>query len=280
MSRSDGAGLRPETLTVGLGYDPASARGSAKPPIYMTSTFVYETAQHAKDVHRRFFDGPAEGEAEDPAFIYARLGNPNLTMVETRLAALDRAEAAAGFCSGMAAISTVLMAHVRPGDSILHGLPVYSGADGLMNGVLARFGVNAFHFTDGLDAAALAAAMEAAAAAGPLRLIWLESPANPTGAMIDLALAARLAGEIGARQGQELFKEMKKRAWEVKDTGVMAITADELDTAQKQYGYHDRGIATNPITKNQRVDYHKNTVQKRQSGDNNTNIRPHPQRKR
>ena len=201
MSRSDGAGLRPETLTVGLGYDPASARGSAKPPIYMTSTFVYETAQHAKDVHRRFFDGPAEGEAEDPAFIYARLGNPNLTMVETRLAALDRAEAAAGFCSGMAAISTVLMAHVRPGDSILHGLPVYSGADGLMNGVLARFGVNAFHFTDGLDAAALAAAMEAAAAAGPLRLIWLESPANPTGAMIDLALAARLAGEIGARQG-------------------------------------------------------------------------------
>jgi methionine-gamma-lyase len=195
------SGLRPETLTVGYGYDPESALGAAKPPIYLTSTFVYRSAQHAKDTHRVFFDGPAEGETPAPAHIYSRLGHPNLDMVEKRLAALDQAEASAGFASGLAAASAILLSRLKPGDAVLHGLPVYGGVDMLLNQVMAGFGVKAFSFADGLDGDGLRRGAEAAMAAGPLRLIWLETPANPTAAVSDIALAAEVAAWAQARQG-------------------------------------------------------------------------------
>jgi len=201
MAEADAARLHPDTIAVGYGYDPADGHGAAKPPLYLTSTFVYPSAEHAKETHRIFFDGPRPGEAPDPAYIYMRLGHPNLDMVEKRLAALDGAEASAGFCSGMAAISTVLMAHLKPGDTVLHGLPFYGGADGLLNRVMAGFGVRGFHFTDGLDAEPMREAAARAMAAGPLRLIWLESPANPTATVIDIGLAVGIAGEIAERQG-------------------------------------------------------------------------------
>jgi methionine-gamma-lyase len=190
--------LHPETLAVGFGYDPASASGAAKPPLYLTSTFVYASAQQAKDAHRIFFEGPSQGDAAAP-HIYARLGHPNLDMVERRLAALDQAEAAAGFCSGMAAASTILLGHLRPGDVVLQSLPIYGGVDSLIGQVLSQFGVKAFHFADGLDGAAMRHAADQAAAAGPVRMIWLETPANPTGAVV--ALAVEVAGELAARQG-------------------------------------------------------------------------------
>src|ERR1700727_1138518 len=117
MAEDTARPLHKETLAVGYGYDPASAGGAAKPPLYLTSTFVYGSAQEAKDAHRVFFEGPGQGDdAAAATHIYARLGHPNLDMVERRLAALDQAEAAAGFCSGMAAISTTPLAHLRPRD--------------------------------------------------------------------------------------------------------------------------------------------------------------------
>jgi methionine-gamma-lyase len=193
--------LHPETIAVGHGYDPASALGAAKPPLYLTSTFAYRSAQHAKDAHRIFFDGPSQGDEGAGAHIYARLGHPNLDMVERRLGALDGAEDAAGFCSGMAAISTILLAHLRPGDVVLQSLPIYGGADALLNRMLAEFGIRTAHFADGLDAAAMRRAADQAAAAGPVRMIWLETPANPTGAVVDIALAVEIAGELAGRQG-------------------------------------------------------------------------------
>ena len=193
--------LHPETLAVGYGYEPASALGAAKPPLYLTSTFVYGSAEQARDAHRIFFNGPSPGDGDEDVHIYARLGHPNLDMLERRLAALDQAEAAAGFCSGMAAISTILLANLRPGDVVLHSLPVYGGADMLMGSVLAGFGVKALHFADGLDPAAVRRAAERAAAEGPVRMVWLETPANPTAAVVDIALLVETAGELAERQG-------------------------------------------------------------------------------
>ena len=201
MSRDEPRALHPDTIAVGHGYDPASALGAAKPPLYLTSTFTYRSAEQAKQTHRIFFDGARPGEAIEPAHIYMRLGHPNLDMVESRLAALDGAEASAGFCSGMAAISTVLLAHLKPGDVVLHSLPIYGGADNLLDKVMGGLGVRAFHFTDGLDAAQIRKAADEAMAAGPLRVIWLESPANPTGAVVDIGLAAEVAGEAAQEQG-------------------------------------------------------------------------------
>ena len=204
---SDKTGLHLETLAISHGYDPQSGQGAAKPPIYATSTFVYRSAQQAKDIHEAFFDGPDSAGArrlagEPQAYIYGRLGHPNLTMVEARLAALDGAEDAAAFNSGMAAISTTLFALVRPGDSLVHSRPFYGGADNLIHNVLSGFGVTPFDFADGLDEVSIQDALDRAAASGPVSVIWVESPANPTAAIVDIALVVRLAKTLGERHGR------------------------------------------------------------------------------
>jgi cystathionine gamma-synthase/methionine-gamma-lyase len=189
---------------VGHGYDPASAWGAAKPPIILTSTFVYPSAQAAKDFHRAFFDGATEAEDGEPipdGYIYARLGHPNLTMVETRMAALDEATACVGFCSGMAALSTLALSVLRPGDSVVHSTPIYSGADTLLNKVMGRLGVRVERLAEGCSRAAMAAAAAAAQSRGPLKLMMLETPANPTAAVVDIGLARRVADEVEAVSG-------------------------------------------------------------------------------
>lgn len=201
MSIDPPTGLRPETLAVAFGYDPESASGSAKPPIYMTSTFVYPSAQHAKDVHEAFFDGtgPLAGEAQH---IYARLGHPGLDILETRLAAIDGAEAAVTYSSGMAAHSSIALAFMRPGDSVLHGRPIYGGVDMLYNSIMPQYGCHAAAYLDGTDESSVRAAAEQALAQGPLKLIIAETPANPTAAIVDLELMVRLANEIAQQQSQ------------------------------------------------------------------------------
>ncbi len=192
------ADLRPETLAVRAGYQPEDGANAAKPPIYMTSTFVYASAQQAKDIHEAYFDGTGP-EVGGAAHIYTRLGHPGLDMVETRLAALDGAEAAAAFNSGMATHTAIALAHVRPGDSVVHSRPIYGGTDGLYNMLLPQFGAHGFDFTDGCDEANIRAAVDAAQAAGPLKLIVIETPANPTAALVDIALVVRIAAEITPR---------------------------------------------------------------------------------
>ncbi len=196
----DPKGLRPETLAVAFGYDPEMGMGSVKPPIFMTSTFVYPSAQHAKDVHEAFFDGtgPLVGETNH---IYSRLGHPGLDVLEKRLAAIDGAEAAVAYSSGMAAHSSIALAHVRPGDSVIHGRPIYGGVDMLYNSIMPQFGSHAAAYLHGTDEADVRAAANAAIAMGPLKLIIAESPANPTAALVDLDLMVRIADEVGAQQG-------------------------------------------------------------------------------
>jgi cystathionine gamma-synthase/methionine-gamma-lyase len=191
--------LRLETLAVSHGYDPADAWGAIKPPLALTSTFAYPSAEAAKEFHRAFFAGEAAPGAD---FIYARLGHPNLSMVEARMAALDRAEDCAGFNSGMAAASTIAVAFLRPGESLVHSRPIYSGVEALTHKVLPDFGIAAEAVVDPCDGAALRAAATAALAHGPLTLIMLETPANPTAALADIALAREVAEEVGARQGR------------------------------------------------------------------------------
>jgi methionine-gamma-lyase len=200
MANNRTTGLRPETLAVAHGYDPEMGMWAAKPPIYMTSTFVYPSAQYAKDVHEAFFDGtgPLVGASHH---IYSRLGHPGLDFLETRLAAIDGADAAAAFASGMAAQSAIALAFMRPGDSMIHGRPIYGGVDMLYNTILADFGTHSEGYLDGTDEAEVRRAAKAAMAKGPLKLIIAETPANPTAAIVDLELMVRLADEIGAEQG-------------------------------------------------------------------------------
>jgi methionine-gamma-lyase len=200
MAMDNKSGLRPETLAVAYGYDPEVGMGSVKPPIFMTSTFVYPSAQHAKNVHEAYFDnkGPLVGATNH---IYSRLGHPGLDFLEKRLAAIDGAEEAVAYSSGMAAHSSIALAYVRPGDSVLHGRPIYGGVDMLYNSIMPQFGSTAVSYLDGTDDAGVRAAAEQAMTQGPLKLIIAETPANPTAAIVDLDLMVRIADEVGAKQG-------------------------------------------------------------------------------
>src|SRR5688572_6651448 len=119
--------LSPETQMMGYGYSPALSEGALKPPIFLTSTFVFENAQQGKD----FFDLTAGRRQPRPGeksgLVYSRFNNPNFEILEDRLAIWDEAEKAAVFASGMAAISTLLLTFLRPGDTILHSRPLYGG---------------------------------------------------------------------------------------------------------------------------------------------------------
>ena len=119
--------LRPETLMLSYGYDPALSEGAVKPPVFLTSTFVFGSAEEGRD----FFDYVA-GRKTPPAgsaagLVYSRFNHPNSEIVEDRLAVYEGAETCALFSSGMSAISTTLLAFARPGDVVLHSQPLYGG---------------------------------------------------------------------------------------------------------------------------------------------------------
>jgi methionine-gamma-lyase len=190
--------LHPDTLAVGFGYDPQDAFGAVKPPVILTSTFAYPSAAAAKQAHRDYFDGAGPGRDAD--FIYARLDHPGLALLEKRFAALEGAEDAAGFASGMAAISAVLLAHLKPGDSVLHTRPLYGGTHGLLHGPIAGIGVTPVAIGDALDAASVDEATGTASRHGPVGLIFVETPANPTNGISDIAMVARAADALAGRQ--------------------------------------------------------------------------------
>src|SRR6202045_3462221 len=98
--------LSPETLMMGYGYDPFLSERSLKPPVFHTSTFVFRTAQDGKEFFELAYGLRQKRPNEEPGLIYSRINNPDLQMLEDRLALWDQAEASLVFASGMAAIST------------------------------------------------------------------------------------------------------------------------------------------------------------------------------
>jgi methionine-gamma-lyase len=197
--------LKPETQMMGYGFDPSLSEGSLKPPIFLTSTFVFKTAQDGKD----FFDytsGRREpGAGQSSGLVYSRFNNPNLEVLEDRLALWEEGEAAAVFSSGMSAISTVIWNYVRPGDVILMSQPLYGGTETLIEKTLPGFGVRAVGFNQGFDRASVLDAAEqamkqAAASGGRVCLIMVETPANPTNSLVDLKLMREVSEMIGQRQ--------------------------------------------------------------------------------
>ena len=139
--------LHPETLMMGYGYSPALSEGSLKPPIFLTSTFVFESAQQGKDLFDVTAGRRQPRPGEKTGLVYSRFNNPNFEILEDRLAIWDEAGRSAVFASGMAAISTVLLAFLRPGDAILHSRPLYGGTETLIRNQLTAFGITPVGFT-------------------------------------------------------------------------------------------------------------------------------------
>ena len=120
--------LHPETLMMGYGYRPELSEGAIKCPIFLTSTFVFQSAEEGKAFFELAYGLRKSRPGEEIGLIYSRLNNPDLEILEDRLTLWDGAEAAVVFGSGMAAISTTILHFVRPGEVILFSEPIYGGA--------------------------------------------------------------------------------------------------------------------------------------------------------
>jgi cystathionine beta-lyase/cystathionine gamma-synthase len=172
------------------GFDPRLSVGSARPAVFRSSTYVFSSPEAAE----RAFDialgkaRPVDGESVD--LIYSRLSHPNAEILEDQIVPLEAgAESAAVFNSGMAAISTVFLAFCPPGSSFVYNAPLYGGTQHLIHQLLEPLGMRGIPVMAG-DTAGLRRAI---AEARGLKLVFVETPANPTLRMTDVADAARAA---------------------------------------------------------------------------------------
>jgi len=192
--------LHPETLMLGYGYDPLLSEGAVKPPVFLTSTFVFRSAEEGRD----FFDYTA-GRRQPPqgqsgGLVYSRFNHPNSEIVEDRLAAYEGAESCILFSSGMSAIATTILTFTRPGDVILHSQPLYGGTETLVSRTLTAYDVEAVGFADGVDETSMRETADMAQAKGRVAVIMVETPSNPLNTMVDIKLVGRIAEEIASQQ--------------------------------------------------------------------------------
>lgn len=192
--------LSPESLMMNYGYDPRLSEGSLKPPIFLTSTFVFETAAEGK----RFFEGitgKRPGGAE--GLVYGRFNGPDQEILEDRLALWEGAEEAAVFSTGMSAITSALLAHVRAGDTVVHSGPLYAATEKLIDSVLADFSVSYADFPASASLGTVKTLLEDVRGRGRIGAIYLESPANPTNDLVDIEGIVALRDELYADAPEE-----------------------------------------------------------------------------
>lgn len=194
--------MQPESLMMSYGYKPSLSEGAIKCPIFQTSTFVFNNAMEGK----RFFEvayGLREKEqGEELGLIYSRLNNPDLEILENRLCLWDGADDAAVFESGMSAISTAMMEIMAPGDLLLYSKPVYGGTDHFINHFLKKLNIDSVGFRADESKETIIERIKATGKADKLAMIHIETPANPTNAIIDIEMCAEIKNHFSTEEKQ------------------------------------------------------------------------------
>ncbi len=181
--------VRPETAVLTKGFDPQLSVGSARPPVYRSSTYVFSSPEAAEHAFRVVLGQLQEPGDAGPELIYARLNHPNAEILEDQLVPLERdANAAAVFNSGMAAIFTVMLGFVERGGSLVYTQPLYGGTQHLIHQIIEPLGFEA----RGVRAGGTKTLGDAILEMENLKLVLIETPANPTLTMTDIAAAADL----------------------------------------------------------------------------------------
>ena len=189
--------LRPPTEVLTRGFDPSLSVGSARPAVFRSSTYVFSSPEAAE----RAFDLMAGRGTLEPGehvdLVYSRFNHPNAEILEEQIVPLEAgARAALVFNSGMAAIMTALFAFLKPGDTVAYTVPIYGGTQKLIENFLAQWGVKGIALragqTDEIDAALRAAKN--------LRIVLVETPANPTVIMTDILRVSQVVKEMGAER--------------------------------------------------------------------------------
>ena len=193
--------LSPDSLVIGYGYDPQLSEGSIKPPVFMTSTFAFKSAADGEALFQSMAGKLPAGELPREDLIYTRFNNPNMEVLEDRLTLFDGGEAALAFSSGMGAITTTLLATTSPGGAVLHTSPLYGASEVFIRSMLPEYGIHAQEVDAWATEEELLTAARLAAAKGPLQVIYTESPANPTNALVDIEACARVRDTIEAETG-------------------------------------------------------------------------------
>jgi len=175
--------LKFNTRAIHAGQKPDPTTGAHVTPIYQTSTFVF------KDVDQ----GARRFAGEEAGYIYTRLGNPTQTELEEKMASLEGAEAAIATASGMAAISTTLLTLLKSGDHIVAADTLYGCTHSLISELLPKYGVEVT-LVDPADLSKVEAAMKS-----NTKVVYVETPANPTLKLVDLRAVAEIAHKFGAK---------------------------------------------------------------------------------
>lgn len=189
--------FQPETLMMSHGYRPEWSEGAVKCPIFQTSTFSFRSAEDGKAFFEVAYGLREKGLREKTGLIYSRLNNPDMEILEDRLKLWDGAEACAVFESGMSAITTALFEFLQPGDLLLYSNPLYGGTTHFVHTVLTKWGIEVLGFRPGATREELVQIIERSGKKDRLAMIFLETPANPTNDLVDIAVCRSLADQFG-----------------------------------------------------------------------------------
>lgn len=170
-----------ETAIIHEGYDEKELLGSLVPPIFQTSTYTFANAEQ----------GEARFSGEEEGYVYSRLGNPTVTVLENKIASLENGEKGLAFASGMAAISSVLVALTKMGDHILCSSGLYGCTYGLLSMMKEKYQISV-DFSDMRSEKEIRSKLKAETA-----VIYVETPINPTMKVIDLEMLSSVAKEEG-----------------------------------------------------------------------------------
>lgn len=198
----------PQTESVVGGYTPSWSEGSAVPPVYRTSTFVFKNAEEGKRAFQLAWGMVEPSKNEISPLIYSRVNNPNTNIVEDRLLGWDRAEAAAVFSSGMGAIACTCFALLRPGDQVYYADPIYGGTDHFFRVILPAWGVECIPFSvfdSEKNILARAAGLK------KLRMVYSETCTNPTLSLVRLKLLKAIADQA-TQQATHLATRLSTKA--------------------------------------------------------------------
>ena len=185
--------MKPESLMMSYGYKPELSEGAIKCPIFQTSTFVFKSAEEGKAFFEVAYGHREKNEGEELGLIYSRINNPDLEILENRLTLWDEAEECAVFESGMAAITTVFLEFLKPGDLLLISNPVYGGTDHFTKKILPKFGIHVVEFFADNTKEEIIELIKKTGIADKLALIYIETPANPTNDLIDIEVSKEIA---------------------------------------------------------------------------------------
>jgi O-succinylhomoserine sulfhydrylase len=172
---------RPATQLVRGGLN-RSNHGETAEAMFLTSGFVYDSAEQAEATFRN----------EIEHYQYSRFANPTTTMLEDRLCAIEGAEACRLMATGMAAVHSALLSHLRTGDRLVASRALFGSCHWIVSTLLPRYGIEA-EFVDGPDLGQWAAALSR-----PAAMVLLESPSNPMLELVDIAAVCKLAQAAGA----------------------------------------------------------------------------------